>query len=134
MAKPMAPYLAMVAIGRFTTTTSKVNGLTSLTAYDPALAKQSKNLHATTSKAVAWESKVFGPYPFSSTGGIADKLGVGYALETQGRPVYDGATSELEIVHELAHQWYGDSVGLRNWKDIWLNEGFASYAEWLYQE
>ncbi|MBP2705332.1 M1 family metallopeptidase [Microbispora sp. RL4-1S] len=135
MSHPMATYLAMVAIGKFKVTEGMVAGVPSITAYDPAVAKKSKYLHRTTEKAVQWESKVFGPYPFSSTGGIGDKLGVGYALETQGRPVYDGGPGEdLEIVHELAHQWFGDSVGLRSWKDIWLNEGFASYAEWLYEE
>ncbi len=135
MRHPMAPYLAMVAIGKFTVTRGTVGGRPNITAYDPSLAKEFKRLHSTTAKAIRWESKVFGDYPFSSTGGVADRLDVDYALETQGRPVYDkGMSDELVIVHELAHQWFGDSVGLRSWKDIWLNEGFASYAEWLYQE
>ncbi|MEZ0076794.1 M1 family metallopeptidase [Planotetraspora sp. GP83] len=138
MTQPMATYLAMVAIGKFKVTEGVVNGVPNITAYDPALAKQAKYLHRTTAKAIKWESKVFGAYPFSSTGGIADKLNVAYSLETQGRPVYDGgsqmAGDDLVIVHELAHQWFGDSVGLRSWRDIWLNEGFATYAEWLYEE
>ena len=61
---------------------------------------------------------------------------VGYALETQNRPVFDideGKTvNESTNIHEWAHQWYGNSVTLSNWVDIWLNEGFATYAEWLW--
>lgn len=83
----------------------------------------------------------FGPYPFSSSGGIVDDLaGVGFALENQTRPVYskdffsDPLSGDNVVVHELAHQWFGDSVALESWQHIWLNEGFATYAEWLWSE
>ncbi|GGO00972.1 peptidase [Microbispora rosea subsp. aerata] len=135
MRQPMAPYLATVAIGHFVVSQGTVDGMPNVTAYDPSLADESAHLHDFTAKAVAWETGLFGPYPFSSVGGIADGNGSVTALETQGRPVYSGGpTDNLEIVHELAHQWFGDSVGVRNWRDIWLNEGFATYAEWLYRE
>jgi aminopeptidase N len=47
---------------------------------------------------------------------------------------FDGSQSVYVIVHELAHQWFGDSVSVHRWSDIWLNEGFATAAEWLYRE
>ena len=81
----------------------------------------------------------FGPYPWRSAGGIVDDVeDLGFALETQTRPIYskDFFTNPLDgdavVVHELAHQWYGDSLAVKRWRDIWLNEGFATYAEWLW--
>ena len=77
-----------------------------------------------------------GPYPFNSAGIVVKDTDVGYALETQNRPVFDNDEGEtvddLTNVHEWAHQWYGNSVTLSKWVDIWLNEGFATYAEWLW--
>lgn len=86
-------------------------------------------------------SSTFGPYPFRSAGGIVtDDPRLGFALETQTRPVYapvffgDSSSGDGVIVHELAHQWFGDDLPVRRWQHIWLNEGFATYAEWLWSE
>lgn len=83
----------------------------------------------------------FGSYPFATSGGVVDdNPDIGFALETQTRPIYSRwffggpEGNDWVIVHELAHQWYGDSVAVARWQEIWLNEGFASYAEWLWSE
>ncbi|GLW62111.1 peptidase [Actinomadura rubrobrunea] len=132
---PMASYLAMVAIGRFRVRHGRVGRIPVITAVDPAYASSAKRVHRTTIDAVRWAAETFGPYPFSTAGAVVDDPKLDYALETQERPVYAGfAPSEEFIVHEVAHQWFGNSVSLRNWQDIWLNEGFATYAEWLWRE
>jgi aminopeptidase N len=76
----------------------------------------------------------FGPYPFNSFGSIVDDDSVGYALETQTRPVYSRVARESTVAHELAHQWFGNAVSPERWQDIWLNEGWATYAEWVWTE
>jgi aminopeptidase N len=135
-AQPMASYLATVAVGHFDITrTTGPHGLPILTAVDPTQAKASEQVLAQLPDVIKWEEINFGPYPFSSTGAIVDRPDdAGYALETQNRPFFPGAPDTGTLVHELAHQWYGDSVTPRSWQDMWLNEGFATYAEWLWQE
>jgi len=135
-AQPMATYLATVAIGHYDITrTTLENGLPVYTAVDPQEAAASSKVLAKIPEIMEWEEYNFGPYPFSSTGAIVDRRGdAGYALETQNRPFFPGAPDTATLVHELAHQWYGDSVTPRTWRDMWLNEGFATYAEWLWSE
>jgi hypothetical protein len=88
-----------------------------------------------------FEERTFGRYPFSALGGIVDDSpDFSLALENQTRPIYakgffgDPADAINVVVHEIAHQWYGDSLAVAAWQHIWLNEGFASYAEWLWSE
>jgi hypothetical protein len=85
------------------------------------------------------EADWFGRYPFKASGGIVDDAFVFFALENQTRPTYSpfffsGGPNDSVVVHELAHQWFGDSLAVHAWQHIWLNEGFASYAEWLWSE
>ncbi len=135
-AEPMASYLATLAIGDFGISRSTArDGLPVYTAVDPAEKEGSRAVLARIPEVLRWAERRFGPYPFSSTGAIVDRAAdIGYALETQSRPVFPGAPDMSLLVHELAHQWYGDSVSPESWRDMWLNEGFATYAEWLWEE
>ena len=133
--EPMAPYLATVATGQFRITRSKVGGIRSLTAVDPRLAIESRRALRKTGRMISLFESLFGPYPFTDVGAIVDKAAfIGYALETQTRPVYDRPPSAPLIAHEIAHQWFGNSVTLERWDEIWLNEGFATWAEWRWIE
>ncbi|MEU8822559.1 M1 family metallopeptidase [Streptomyces sp. NPDC048636] len=134
--EPMASYLATVAIGDFDIHTTTTDGeLPQYVAVDPDQAEDSTKVPDQVTGVIDWESRTFGRYPFSSTGAIVDHLpGLGYALETQTKPYFADAPDEILLVHELAHQWFGNSVTPRAWKDMWLNEGFATYAEWLWEE
>jgi hypothetical protein len=83
----------------------------------------------------------FGRYPFSASGGIVDDSDAfSFALENQTRPIYsrvffdNSINGDSVVVHELAHQWFGDSLALGAWQHIWLNEGFATYAEWMWSD
>ncbi|MFG3286755.1 M1 family metallopeptidase [Streptomyces sp. NPDC048111] len=136
-AEPMATYLATVAIGPYGIEKGTTpSGIPVYTAVDPGVKEQTADVVRQLPDILAWEEKRFGPYPFASTGVIvAPAKASGYALETQNRPTlpldhFDAGT----LVHELAHQWFGDSVTPATWRDMWLNEGFAQYTEWLWSE
>ncbi len=139
--EPMASYLAFFAAGDFTVARGTDDGLPWLVAVSQQLPKGSANEAMNwlkrTPRIVSWLESELGDYPFKSTGGLVTSLDVGFALENQTRPTYpyigSGGGNWL-LVHELAHQWFGDSVSIQGWRDIWLNEGFATYMEVRYAE
>jgi aminopeptidase N len=155
--EPMASYLATATMGQFDLRRYRTpDGLRMYDALDPdlftepvdpsdpasptygeiaegSLSRQGEILEFLESK--------FGDYPFSTGGGVVDDYdNLLFALENQTRSIYskffftDPINGDFVVVHENAHQWYGDSVSVAKWKHIWLNEGFATYAEWLWSE
>jgi len=134
-AAPMSTYLAVVDIGRGELDRSAIAAHPVWTIVDPSLAARSQRVLAKLAEIIRFESSLYGPYPFDAAGSIVDDApGLGYALETQSRPIYPYVPDLTTVVHETAHQWFGDSVGLKRWPDIWLNEGFATWTEWYYAE
>ena len=136
---PMASYLSTASVGDYALSRDKgPGGLPIINAIDDGVTEE--NL-ATTTAALALQPHMieflqsqFGRYPFESFGAIVDDDSVDYALETQTRPVYSEVADEYTVVHELGHQWFGNAVSPSDWKDIWLNEGWATYIEWLWAE
>jgi aminopeptidase len=138
--QPMATYLASVQIGRYEH--RDVHG-----APVPVHIYRPRRLAAVCDRDLARQSQMldvfadaFGPYPFDSYSVVVTDDDLEIPLEAQGMSVFGGnhvdghRGQERLVAHELAHQWFGNSLTLARWKDIWLHEGFACYAEWLWSE
>jgi len=130
---PMAPYLATATLGRFDLSEYEIDGIPTYVAVDPVLPKG--QVLGKLPAIVRFFVALYGPYPFNAAGAVVDDAKVvGYALETQTKPVFEVMPDEWTLVHETAHMWYGDSVTLSDWPDIWLNEGFATFSNWIWSE
>lgn len=137
--EPMATYLVTAEVGQFKILRGRMAGIPESTAYDPSFGKERrgiKRMRRTSASALRLFSQKFGPYPFASTGMIVDDPEwdrIPYQLETQTRPLYRGVVGSEVVAHEVAHQWFGDSVTPAAWEDVWLNEAMAQWSTWLWR-
>ncbi|GGX71030.1 M1 family metallopeptidase [Streptomyces fructofermentans] len=142
---PMATELAQVSIGR--STVLHRAGPDGLPVRDVVPTKDREKLEPwlrRTPAQIEWMQEKVGDYPFETYGVLIAAARTGFELETQTlslfereiftRPEYPKWYVESIMVHELAHQWFGDSVSPRTWSDLWLNEGHATWYEALYSE
>ncbi|MFI0352147.1 M1 family metallopeptidase [Actinomadura sp. 9N407] len=137
--EPMASYLASVQIGPYRSV--EVDGPVPQRLLFPAAAEERvRHDFARQGAMIETFSGLFGPYPFGAYTVVVADDELEIPVEAQGMSIFginhaDGRRGEERMVaHELAHQWFGNSLTLADWRDIWLHEGFATYAEWLWSE
>jgi aminopeptidase N len=136
---PIASYLvALVIAEQVEETQAGPNGLALRNYFPPDFPAERKAIFAQTQEMIAFLSERFGPYPFEAYGAVVvdTEFASFDAMEHQTLSMYansDLALRETVVLHELAHQWFGNSVSLSAWNEGWLKEGFATYAEWLWE-
>ncbi|MFJ2369790.1 M1 family metallopeptidase [Microbacterium sp. NPDC087665] len=137
---PTATYLATVQIGRYLAKPIPFSAVRGEIHYPQAIESRVLADFEDLPAMMKVFEESFGPYPLPDYRVVVTEDELEIPLEAQGVGIYganhaDGlGGSRRLIAHELAHQWFGNSVGLSQWRDIWLNEGFACYAEWIWSE
>ncbi|MDD3826840.1 MAG: M1 family aminopeptidase [Anaerolineae bacterium] len=135
---PMASYLVTVSIDEYEIHEAETAGGLPLVSFYPADGPAGMQAAADQMGAmIDYFEELFGPYPFETYGVVAvqGRLPGFAALETQTRSLFFNVPLNADIMaHELAHQWFGNSVSLETWQDLWLKEGMATYAELLWLE
>ncbi|WP_240605842.1 M1 family metallopeptidase [Planctomonas deserti] len=137
---PTAPYLATVQIGRYRTQSVPAGETAAFLTFPASIEARVRQDFAPVPGMLAFFESVFGPYPFETYHVVVTEDELEIPIEAQAMAVFganhaDGTgAAERLVAHELAHQWFGNSVGVGQWRHIWLNEGLACYAEWLWSE
>ncbi|WP_156096719.1 M1 family metallopeptidase [Amycolatopsis jejuensis] len=149
--EPTATYLMSVQIGRYEDlaltgsawvpeTGAEPRGVVQRAAVPPRLRRPFARDFARQGQMMDALEGWFGPYPFGEYVVVVTDDDLDDPIEAQGMAIFganhvDGRrTHERLVVHELAHQWFGNSLTVADWRHIWLNEGFATYTEWLWSE
>jgi aminopeptidase N len=135
---PVATYLTTLAVGRFTKETATgPHGIPLTYWYRKGAGDKIMDVVRRSPSYLEWLESRFGPYPFPSAGVLVVPSDSG--METQqmitlGEGIAGASVDEVDadLLHEYAHQWFGDAVTPSTWSDLWLNEGFADYAQYLY--
>ncbi len=134
-AQPMASFLAIVDVDQYRLqqlrSASGVPIRNFLTEATPAASRAALNK---TPAMMRFIEDYVGKYPFDGYGAVMiDDPELYYALETQAMSTFQSeGVDELTVMHELAHQWFGNAVTIAQWRDLWLAEGFATYFEFLW--
>ncbi|WP_436536737.1 M1 family metallopeptidase [Actinoplanes sp. HUAS TT8] len=136
--EPTAPYLMSVQVGRYDLVELAPGRIVQRAAVPPRSLLTFRHDFGRHGEIMAALEHLFGPYPFREYVVVVADDDLDDPIEAQGMAVFgrnhlDGQrTHERLVVHELAHQWFGNSLTVASWRHIWLNEGFATYAEWLW--
>jgi len=139
--EPMATYLATVQIGRYTVRRLADEPVPVEIVFPDAIRDRSDGPFARQGEMMSTFVRLFGDYPFQAPyRSVVTEDDLEIPLEAQGLSIFganfleDDWSTERLVAHELSHQWFGNSLTIRSWRDIWMHEGFACYSEWLWSE
>jgi aminopeptidase N len=137
--EPMATYLASVQIGQYELVNLAKKPVRQYAALSQPRRDRLQDRFQRQPAMMSAYEKLFGPFPFPQYTVVVTDDDLEIPVEAQGMSIFGAdflgeAGEERLVAHELSHQWFGNSLTVESWEHIWLNEGFACYAEWLWSE